>query len=256
MPMGCWRWLRGRWIWMPCGGCGIDNASIERPLVRCRMDAGSAYIEMRIRAISVPVAGALVEALTELLVDVVRSGASVSFMWPLERGEAEAFWRRVLAGVGTPGGPVVLVAEVDGRVTGSVQLHPAWPPNQPQRADVAKLLVHSDFRRRGIARALMVALEAEARRMRRTLLTLDTVTGSAADRLYRSLGYVECGQIPRYAMMPDGSWCATTIFYKQLESSHDRGHVWRRCAEFFTVEDAAENGVGLPPLAPRTRELD
>jgi len=176
-----------------------------------------------IRAISTPVAAPLVDGLIDLLLDVVRGGASVSFMWPFERAEAEAFWRRVLASVGTPGGPVVLVAEADGRVAGSVQLHPAWPPNQPQRADVAKLLVHSDFRRRGIARALMLALEQEARRMKRSLLTLDTVTGSAADRLYRSLGYIECGEIPRYAMMPDGSWCGTTIFYKQLSERVDAG---------------------------------
>ncbi len=179
---------------------------------------------LRIFALEPPIADSVVEGLIDLLVDVVRGGASVSFMWPLERGEAEAFWQRVLAGVGTPGGQVVLVAEVAGRVAGSVQLHPAWPPNQPQRADVAKLLVHSGFRRRGIARALMLALEGEARKIGRTLLTLDTVTGSAADRLYRSMGYVECGEIPRYAMMPDGSWCGTTIFYKQLADSHDKGN--------------------------------
>lgn len=177
----------------------------------------------RIRSVEPPATIAIVEGLVDLLLDVVRGGASVSFMWPLERGEAEAFWRRVLAGVGTPGGPVVLVAEVAGRVAGSVQLHPAWPPNQPQRADVAKLLVHSGFRRRGMARALMLVLEGEARKIGRTLLTLDTVTGSAADRLYRSMGYVECGEIPRYAMMPDGSWSGTTIFYKQLADLHDTG---------------------------------
>ncbi len=164
----------------------------------------------------------MVGGVIDLLVDVVRVGASVSFMWPLNRDQAAAFWSKVLAGVGTAGGPVVLVAEVAGRVAGSVQLHPAWPPNQPQRADVAKLLVHSDYRRRGIARALMLELERRALSLGRTLLTLDTVTGSAADRLYRSLGYVECGQIPRYAMMPDGSWCGTTIFYKQLADSHDK----------------------------------
>jgi len=154
--------------------------------------------------------------LIDVLVDAISHGASVSFMWPFGREEAKAFWERVLAGVGKAGGPVVLVAEVDGRIAGTVQLHPAWPPNQPQRADVAKLLVHSAFRRRGIARALMVALEEHARGLGRTLLTLDTVTGSAADRLYRELGYVECGVIPRFAMMPGGEWISTTIFYKQL----------------------------------------
>jgi GNAT superfamily N-acetyltransferase len=172
--------------------------------------------EVGIRLLSTPVADSRVAGLVDLLVDAVRGGASISFMWPFERGEAEAFWRRVLAGIGAPGGPVVLVAMVAGRVAGSVQLHPAWPPNQPQRADVAKLLVHSDFRRRGIARALMLELERHALRLGRTLLTLDTVSGSAADRLYRSLGYVECGTIPRYAMMPNGDWTSTTIFYKQL----------------------------------------
>ncbi len=169
-----------------------------------------------IRSISAPVPREVVHGLIDVLVDVVRGGASVSFMWPFERAEAAAFWERVLSGVGKAGGPVVLVAEVEGRIAGTVQLHPAWPPNQPQRADVAKLLVHSAYRRRGIARALMVALEERARGMGRTLLTLDTVTGSPADRLYRELGYVECGEIPRYAMMPDGTWIGTTIFYKQL----------------------------------------
>lgn len=174
-----------------------------------------------IRVLSEPIAAPIVDGLIDLLVDVVRGGASVSFMWPFDRDQAVAFWDKVLAGIGTPGGPVVLVAQADGRVAGSVQLHPAWPPNQPQRADVAKLLVHSDFRRRGIARALMLELERQALSLGRTLLTLDTVTGSAADRLYRSLGYIECGEIPRYAMMPDGSWCGTTIFYKQLTERED-----------------------------------
>lgn len=169
-----------------------------------------------LRALPSPVSSSVVAGLTDLLLNVVHAGASVSFMLPFDREQAAAYWDRTLASIDPVRGPIVLVAEVGGRVAGSVQLHPAWPPNQPHRADVAKLLVHTDFRRHGIARALMLELESHARRLGRTLLTLDTVTGSPADRLYRSLGYQECGTIPQYAMMPDGTWAGTTIFYKHL----------------------------------------
>jgi ribosomal protein S18 acetylase RimI-like enzyme len=111
----------------------------------------------------------------------------------------------------------VIVARAADRIVGSVQLDFAWPPNQQHRADVAKLLVHPDARRRGIARALMLALEALARSERRTLLTLDTWTGSHAEALYRSLGYVEVGVIPRFArgsLTPELE--PTTIMYKEL----------------------------------------
>lgn len=157
------------------------------------------------------------DALSDILHAVVHDGAGVSFVVPFSHVDARAFWiDHVLPGVRARTRHV-MVARLDGRIVGTVQMELAWAPNQPHRADVAKLLVHPDARRRGIARALMVALEALARSTGRTLLTLDTWTGGSAERLYRSLGYMEVGVIPRYAR---GSTTAalepTTVMYKEL----------------------------------------
>lgn len=157
------------------------------------------------------------DMLAEILRAVVYDGAGVSFVAPFSVEEARAFWvDRVLPGVRAHVRHVILARDAD-RVVGTVQLELAWPPNQQHRAEVAKLLVHPDARRRGIARALMLALEAMAQAERRTLLTLDTWTGSHAESLYRSLGYIEVGVIPRFAR---GSLTPalepTTIMYKEL----------------------------------------
>lgn len=155
--------------------------------------------------------------LTNILHAVVHDGAGVSFIVPFSVDEARAFWvEKVLPGI-SAGDRHVLVARVDGRITGVVQLELAWPPNQPHRADVTKLLVHPSARRRGLARALMVALEEVARAEGRTLLTLDTWTGSSAETLYRSLGYVELGVIPRYARGSTTTGLEpATFMYKEL----------------------------------------
>lgn len=157
------------------------------------------------------------DMLADVLHAVVHQGAGVSFVAPFSREEARAFWvDRVLPGV-RDGTRRVLVARDDARIVGTVQYERAWPPNQPHRAEVAKLLVHPIARRRGVARALMVALEALAVSEGRTLLTLDTWTGGHAESLYRSLGYVTVGVIPRYArgsLTPDLE--PTTIMYKEL----------------------------------------
>jgi GNAT superfamily N-acetyltransferase len=155
--------------------------------------------------------------LGDVLHAVVYDGAGVSFVVPFSQDEARAFWReRVLPGV-RAGTRRVLVARHSGRIVGTVQIDLAVPPNQQHRAEVLKLLVHPDARRRGIARALMIALEPVARSEGRTLLTLDTWTGRAAEVLYRSLGYQAAGIIPRYArgsLTPELE--ATTIMYKEL----------------------------------------
>jgi GNAT superfamily N-acetyltransferase len=114
------------------------------------------------------------------------------------------------------GGRLLLAAFDEGAVVGTVQLVYAWPPNQPHRADIAKLLVHRSARGRGIAQQLMARAEDEARVERKTVLVLDTVTGDPAEFLYTKLGWTKVGVIPNYALYPDGAPCATTVFYKEL----------------------------------------
>jgi len=165
----------------------------------------------------VPADGAAVciEPLADLLIDCVEGGASVSFMWPLPREKALAFWRGVADGV-VRGERVLLVAEDASGIVGTVQLVTSLPENQPHRADVAKMLVLRRARRRGIAQRLMEALDDEARREGRSVLVLDTVTGGDAERLYARAGWQRVGDVPRYALMPDGRYCGTTFFCKQL----------------------------------------
>lgn len=157
------------------------------------------------------------DALTGVLHAVVHDGAGVSFVVPFSHRDARAFWERTVLPDVRDGTRRVLVARDGARIVGTVQLVLAVPPNQQHRAEVVKLLVHPSARRRGIARALMIALESAARAERRTLLTLDTWTGSAAELLYRSLGYVTVGVIPRYAR---GSLAPAlepaTFMYKEL----------------------------------------
>jgi len=164
-----------------------------------------------------------IDMLGEVLHAVVHAGAGVSFFVPFSQGEARAFWLdKVLPGVRARTRRVV-VARRGERIVGTVQLDLALPPNQQHRAEVAKLLVHPVARRRGVARALMTALEAIAQSEGRTLLTLDTVTGASAEPLYLSLGYISVGVIPRYArasLTPDLE--STTIMYKDLAPAERR----------------------------------
>jgi GNAT superfamily N-acetyltransferase len=157
------------------------------------------------------------DMLAEVLHAVVHAGASVSFFTPFSIDEARAFWvDKVLPGV-RAGTRRVLVARLDETIVGTVQLELEMPPNQQHRAAVAKLLVHPSGRRRGIAKALMLALEEIARSEGRSLLTLDTVTGSNAESLYTSLDYITVGVIPRFArgaLTPELE--GTTIMYKEL----------------------------------------
>lgn len=152
-----------------------------------------------------------------LLHACVGAGASVNFVEPFTPADAEAFWRLKVLPPARAGRRTVLVAEEGSRIAGSVQIGTDTPPNQPHRGEVTKLLVHPAFRRRGVARALMLALEAEAARLGRTLLTLDTRTGDAAEPLYTALGYVAVGVIPGYSLDTARTRLeATTVMYKQL----------------------------------------
>ena len=158
---------------------------------------------------------AQIEALSGVLIDCVEGGSSVSFMHPLTRDRAVAFWRRVADDVAA-GRRALLVAEDAHGICGTVQLVLDQPENQPHRADLAKMLVRRRARRRGLGAALMRAAEATARDCGKTLLVLDAVTGGDAARLYERLGWTRAGDIPRYALMPDGTPCSTTYYYRDL----------------------------------------
>lgn len=164
-----------------------------------------------------------VEGLTDVLVDCVNGGASVGFMHPLTRDRAVGFWRRVAEDVAA-GRRALLAAEDDAGICGTVQLVLDLPENQPHRADLCKMLVHRRARRRGLGEALVRAAEAMALDCGRTLLVLDAVTDGDAARLYQRLGWVRVGDVPRFALYPDGGFCSTTYFYRDLSAgSSGRG---------------------------------
>jgi GNAT superfamily N-acetyltransferase len=157
-----------------------------------------------------------IDQLADVLIDCVEGGASVSFMHPLSRDRALAFWRRVAQGVAA--GARALLVAIDARgVCGTVQLVLDQPENQPHRADLAKMLVHRRARRQGLGTALMRAAEATARECGKTLLVLDAVTDGPAACLYERLGWERVGVIPGYALLPRGGLCDTTVYYRKLD---------------------------------------
>jgi GNAT superfamily N-acetyltransferase len=164
----------------------------------------------------------LAAELASVLADCVEGGASVGFVLPFTVEDARAWWLDALAEPGA----LTFVARPDdgaggGRAVGVVRLHPVAKPNGSHRADVAKLLVHREARGRGVARALMDALEAEAARRGRWLLVLDTETGSPAEGLYARRGYERAGTVPAYAGVPDGTLVPTTFMWKRLPPGPD-----------------------------------
>jgi len=156
-----------------------------------------------------------IQGLSDVLIDCVEGGASVSFMLPMTRAKAEAFWRSTAASVAR-GERIVLAAEdASGTIVGTAQVILAQPENQPHRGDLAKMLVHRGARRRGIGAALLAAAERSARSAGKTLLVLDTASDDA-ERLYGRGGWQRCGRVPDYALFPDGTPCATTFYFKFL----------------------------------------
>jgi GNAT superfamily N-acetyltransferase len=162
------------------------------------------------------VSGADLDGLADVLVDCVEGGASVSFMAPLTRRRARAFWAGIADDVAR-GDRALIVADDESGVVGTVQLALALPENQPHRADLVKILVHRRARRRGVGEALLRAAEETARDLGRTLLVLDTASAEA-ERLYVRAGWERVGAIPDYALLPQGGLADTVVYYRRLDS--------------------------------------
>ena len=170
---------------------------------------------IEIRVLTAAEAETCIETLAEILSDCVQGGAGVGFMLPFSREDALAWWPGPIASA-RRGERVILGGFADGVLCGTVQLVTATPPNQPHRADIAKMLVGPAARGRGLGAALMLGAEAEARARGKTLLVLDTVTGSDAERLYQALGWQRTGVIPDFALSPHGNANSTTILWKKI----------------------------------------
>lgn len=179
-------------------------------------DPVPAPLSTTIRRLNADEAAVCVDALADVLIDCVQGGASVSFMWPLSRADARAFWRGVAEGVAREERILLIAEDAQGGLVGTAQLIVGMPENQPHRADVAKMLVHRKARRQGLAQRLLAAVEDAARAAEKTVLVLDTATGSDAERLYQRAGWQRAGMVPDYALMPDGAMCGTTFFYKRV----------------------------------------
>jgi GNAT superfamily N-acetyltransferase len=175
----------------------------------------SATEQIEIRRLAPGEAHERLDALAGVLADCVAGGASVGYMEPFSRADARAVFEEY-ANDAEQGRRIILGAFLDGYLVGTAQLVVAVPPNQPHRADVARVLVHRSARRRGLAQRLMEQLEREARAEGKTLLVLDAVTGGDAARLYERLGWNTVGVIPDYALYPDGQFCDTTVFWKTI----------------------------------------
>ncbi len=175
--------------------------SANDPIEIRRLDAGEVHASL--------------DGLAAVLADCVAGGASVSYMAPFTHADARTAFEEWAAEV-ERNRRLLLAAYLDGEIVGTVQVVHATPPNQPHRADIAKLLVHRRARRRGVARQLMEHAEREARAEGKTLLVLDTVTGDDAERLYARLGWTRVGVIPNFALYPDGRSCDTTVFWKSV----------------------------------------
>ena len=171
-------------------------------------------MDNRIEGLIRPVSEVDINALAELLVDAVASGAAVTFLAPLSLERAKEWWRKTIDSADARA--IFLVARDAEGIVGTVQLHPARAVNQPHRGEIAKLIVHRRARRSGLGERLMSSIEEAARQAGFTLLTLDTRVGDPSDNLYRKIGWTVAGTIPGFALNSDGTTHTTVIFYKQL----------------------------------------
>lgn len=150
-----------------------------------------------------------IDELSELLIQVVEDGASIGFLPPLDPSDSTSYWQNVLAP-----DVILFVAKMNDIIVGSVQLHLSTKPNGSHRAEIAKLMTHPNYRRNGIARSLMQKAEERALQEGRSLLVLDTREGDASNLLYTSMGYIQAGRIPSYAISANGALHATIFYYK------------------------------------------
>jgi GNAT superfamily N-acetyltransferase len=155
------------------------------------------------------------DGLCEVLIDCVEGGASVNFMWPMTRAKAERYWRGVAESLARGERALVVAEDERGGILGTAQAVWASPENQPHRADISKMLVHRSARRHGVGALVLAAAERAAFDAGRTLLVLDTASPEA-ERLYERGGWQRVGSVPKYALMPDGPFCSTVFFYKDL----------------------------------------
>lgn len=169
-----------------------------------------------IRTLGAAEAGARLGELSAILVDAVAHGASVNFMAGFSDEEGRAFWRSQLSGLAGGERRLLVAEEEGGRLVGTVVLTLAPQPNAPHRAEIGKMLVLSSARRQGIGRSLLGAAEDAAREAGRTLLLLDTETGSAGDLLYRRCGWTEVGTVADHSFAANGRLAAATVFCKAL----------------------------------------
>lgn len=181
-------------------------------------EEGSAAELVEVRRLEAEAVRAQLDGLADVLADCVEGGASVGYLWPFSHEEARRLYETYAEEV-EQGRRILLAAFSGETIVGTAQLVLPTHPNQPHRADVARVLVHRSARRRGIAQRLMQEIEREALAEGRTLLVLDTVTGDDAERLYDRLGWTKVGVIPGFALYPDGRRCDTTVFYKELARS-------------------------------------
>lgn len=153
--------------------------------------------------------------LCDVLIDCVEGGASVNFMLPMTRAKAMTYWQGVAASLARAERAVVVAEDSSGAILGTAQA--VWAPqeNQPHRADLSKMLVRRSARRHGVGGLVLAAAERAALEAGRTLLVLDTASPEA-ERLYERGGWQRVGTVPKYALLPDGPFCSTVFFYKDL----------------------------------------
>jgi GNAT superfamily N-acetyltransferase len=154
--------------------------------------------------------------LCDVLIDCVEGGASVNFMWPMTREKAERYWRKVADSLARGERAVVIAEDDGGEIMGTAQAVWAEAENQPHRADISKMLVRRNARRHGVGALVLAAAERAARDAGRTLLVLDTASPEA-ERMYERGGWQRVGAVPKFALLPDGPFCHTVFFYKDLE---------------------------------------